>query len=83
MGLLVSNGAAQEKDDVAMRRVFVPVDDLDAVIGRDQRGVLLPKEEFLKLFRESKKNAPAKDAGRYSTLNKIEAVLPLAITLRM
>ncbi|MCX7422821.1 MAG: hypothetical protein NT013_25235, partial [Planctomycetia bacterium] len=64
--LLVSDSAnAQEKpadqglDDVGMRRVFVPVDDLDALIARDQRGVLLPKEEFLKLYRDARKNVPA------------------------
>ncbi len=64
LGLLLSNGAAQEKpvdnglDDVGMRRVFVPVDDLDALIARDQRGVLLPKDEFLKLYRDAQKNVP-------------------------
>ena len=65
MGLLLSNGAAQEKpadnglDDVGMRRVFVPLDDLDALIARDQRGVLLPKDEFLKLYRDAQKNVSA------------------------
>ncbi len=69
IGGLVSVSTAQEKpadkatDDVVIRRVFVPVDDLDAVIARDQRGVLLPKDEFLKLFREAKKNAPAEDSS--------------------
>lgn len=45
-------------DDLPLRRVFVPVEELDAVIARDQRGVLLPKDEFLKLYRDAQKNAP-------------------------
>ena len=49
--------AAQE---VEARRVFVPVEDLDTVIARDQRGVLLPRDEFLKLYRDAQKNAPTK-----------------------
>lgn len=49
----------EELDQLPMRRVFVPVDDLDALIARDQRGVLLPKDEFLKLYRDAQKNAPS------------------------
>lgn len=49
--------SAQEID---ARRVFVPVEDLDTIIAKDQRGVLLPREEFFKLYRDAQKNAPAK-----------------------
>ena len=49
--------AAQE---VEARRVFVPVEELDTVIAKDQRGVLLPRDEFLKLYRDAQKNAPTK-----------------------
>ena len=49
--------AAQE---IEARRVFVPVEDLDTIIAKDQRGVLLPRDEFLKLYRDAQKNAPMK-----------------------
>ena len=48
------------QDDLKERRVFVPVEDLDTVIAKDQRGVLLPRDEFLKLYRDAQKNAPVK-----------------------
>ncbi|MBC7818126.1 MAG: hypothetical protein IAG10_14650 [Planctomycetaceae bacterium] len=51
------SAAAQE---VETRRVFVPVEDLDTIIAKDQRGVLLPRDEFLKLYRDAQKNAPIK-----------------------
>ncbi len=54
-----SMAVAQDIDELPMRRVFVPIDDLDALIARDQRGVLLPKNEFLKLYRDAQKNVPA------------------------
>lgn len=44
--------------DVEARRVFVPVEDLDTIIAKDQRGVLLPRDEFLKLYRDAQKNKP-------------------------
>ena len=52
--------AAQE---IEARRVFVPVEDLDTVIAKDQRGVLLPRDEFLKLYRDAQKNAPMKSTA--------------------
>jgi hypothetical protein len=51
---------ANAQDDLKERRVFVPVEDLDTIITKDQRGVLLPRDEFLKLYRDAQKNAPAK-----------------------
>ncbi len=58
--LFCAFGVAQDKsdDDIPGRRVFVPIEELETVIARDQRGVLLPKDEFLKLYREAKKNTP-------------------------
>lgn len=50
---------ALAQDDIAARRVFVPVEDLDAVIVKDQRGVLLPRDEFLKLYRDAQNNVPS------------------------
>ena len=38
----------------------MPVEDLDTIIAKDQRGVLLPRDEFLKLYRDAQKNAPMK-----------------------
>ncbi len=56
--LLPRAGVADDLDDVEARRVFVPVEDLDAIISKDQRGLLLPRDEFLKLVREAKANSP-------------------------
>lgn len=38
------------------RRIYVPVEDLDVVLERDKQGVILPREEFLKLAAEARKN---------------------------
>lgn len=43
-------------DLVPLRRVFVPVDQLDAIVERDQRGVILPKDEFLKLYAAARRH---------------------------
>jgi hypothetical protein len=43
-------------DEPAGRRVYVPVEDFDVVLEHDKQGVILSKEEFLKLAAEAKKN---------------------------
>src|SRR5579871_6916835 len=40
----------------ATRRIYVPVEDLDALLDKNQRGVLFPREDFLKLCETAKKN---------------------------
>lgn len=43
------------------RRIYVPVDDLDAVLNRDRQGVLMPQEEFDELYQKASdvlKNQP-------------------------
>lgn len=40
------------------RRVYVPLEDLDVVFERDQRGVVLPREKFLELTAAARKNSP-------------------------
>lgn len=47
--LLLTLAAADARADEPRRRVYVPIEDLDVVIERDQRGVLLDKAEFEKL----------------------------------
>ncbi|MBI3866610.1 MAG: hypothetical protein HY290_32410, partial [Planctomycetia bacterium] len=37
------------------RRIYVPIEDLDAVLDHDQQGILLPRAEFLKLHADAKK----------------------------
>jgi len=39
------------------RKTFVPIEDLDAVLTRDQEGVLLSRREFTELFDAAKANA--------------------------
>lgn len=38
------------------RRVFVPLEELQTLIQRDQKWVLLPRDEFQKLYVEARKN---------------------------
>src|SRR5260221_5739086 len=46
---------ADQAQEPAGRRVYVPVEDLDVVVEHDKQGVILSKAEFLKL---------AADAGK-------------------
>ena len=41
----------------APRRVYVPMEDLDVVLNRDKRGVLLSNAQFLELSQRAKQNA--------------------------
>ncbi|WP_145369484.1 hypothetical protein [Maioricimonas rarisocia] len=54
-GLMFSvGGTARSADDLpAPRRIYVPVEDLDAVLNRDRKGVLLPQDEFNDLYRQA------------------------------
>ena len=45
--------------DPAVRRVFVPIEELDVVLNRDKKGVLLPREEFMKLYKKARRRAEA------------------------
>jgi len=38
------------------RRIYVPVEDLDTVLNRDQKGVLLPGQQFQELYATAEKN---------------------------
>lgn len=49
--------SAQDTSDGELRRVYVPVEDLEAVLARDRRGVLLPREEFEQLYEAARQNA--------------------------
>src|SRR5258708_7394077 len=42
-------------DEPAGKRGYVPLEDLDVILDHDQRGVLLPRGEFLKLAAETRK----------------------------
>ena len=54
-GLLFAQDDHDARDPV--RRVYVPVEDLDAVLNRDRKGVLLPAEEFEELEAAARANA--------------------------
>jgi hypothetical protein len=47
-------------DESEKRRVYVPVEDLDTVLARDQQGVLLTQNEFTALLAKAKTNTPEK-----------------------
>ena len=57
--LLISSAAHAQDDNTQrpVRRVFVPVEDLDAVLNRDHKGVLLPVDEFEQLESLAAQNA--------------------------
>ncbi len=40
------------------REQFVPMEELDAVLSRDQRGVMLPRESFNELLRQAQQHRP-------------------------
>lgn len=40
-----------------LRQIFVPVEELDVVINRDKKGVLLPRNEFEQMFQKARQNA--------------------------
>ncbi len=50
------------KVDVPTRRIFVPVEDLDVVVERDKKGVLLPHAELKTLIELAEKNPALKNA---------------------
>src|SRR5262245_28790217 len=45
-----------ESEEPDVRRVFVPVEDLDVILEHDKQGVILSRAEFLKLAADAKKN---------------------------
>lgn len=57
--LTLDHASAQDSKPLIERQTFIPVEDLDVVIARDQAGVLLSKAEFQKLYDAAKKNAEA------------------------
>src|SRR5437773_899091 len=50
---------APDADEPAGRRIYVPIEDLDAVIDHDKQGVILPRAEFLKLAADARKQIEA------------------------
>jgi hypothetical protein len=42
-------------DEPAGKRIYVPLEDLDVILDQDQRGIMLPRGEFLKLAAEARK----------------------------
>ncbi len=53
---------AGQTDPVSLpeRRIFIPQDELDVVLERDRRGVLMPQAEFRKLVEQARKTAAAR-----------------------
>ena len=47
--------AEPEASDPPGRRVYVPIEDLDVIVEHDKQGVILSRDEFLKLSAEAKK----------------------------
>mgnify|MGYP000336100046 CR=1 FL=1 len=50
--------ADSPKDESETKRIFVPVEDLDTVLARDQQGVLLTQDEFSALLEKANANTP-------------------------
>ena len=53
--LLLALVVSAQADDKPPRRIYVPLEHLDVVLERDQRGVILPRAEFDKLWAAAKK----------------------------
>lgn len=53
--------ADDAKVDLPTRRIFVPAEDLDVVIERDKKGVLLPAADLKKLIELAEKNPALKN----------------------
>src|SRR5579872_1600203 len=43
-------------DEPGGRRVYVPLEDLDVILDHDKQGVVLPRDEFLKLAADARKH---------------------------
>jgi len=51
---------ADEKTNPGIKditQIYVPAEDLEAILSRDQRGVLLPRKEFIQLMEKARENA--------------------------
>ncbi len=60
-GILQSASAEDVKLDVPARRIFVPTEELDVVVERDKKGVLLPQAELKTLLELAAKNPALKN----------------------
>src|SRR5260221_11121580 len=58
-GQLRAQQPSPTADEPAGRRIYVPIEDLDAVIDHDKQGVILPRAEFLKLAADARKQIDA------------------------
>ena len=87
LALAALPGQAQEEPEARRRVVYVPQDQMDVLVGKHGKGVLLDVEEYLKLRREAEKRGvkgttkPASGAvvlsGRITAeVNEKRAVLP-------
>ncbi len=59
--MLQSASASDVKLDIPSRRIFVPAEELDVVIERDKKGVLLPQAELKTLLELAAKNPALKN----------------------
>ena len=58
-------GTGNERPEPNVRRIYVPVAELDALLKEDRQGVLLPREEFHRLYeaaKQAEESAPKQPA---------------------
>src|SRR5579872_6289353 len=55
-------------EEPAGRRIYVPVEDLDAVFDQDKHGVILPRAEYLKLAADAKKKLDETPQSTHKTV---------------
>src|SRR5258708_35273806 len=63
------------KADVAEpagRRIYVPIEDLDAVVDHDKQGVILPRAEFLKLAADARKQLDLPQSPRSIVVSRAQ-----------
>lgn len=78
----IAAGSAQETSATVQavggiqREQFVPMEELDAVLSRDQRGVMLPREEFTELLRLAQQHHAETAPVAMNVLSCVVRVVP-------
>ena len=71
-GQLRGQQAAPTADEPAGRRIYVPIEELDAVVDHDKQGVILPRAEFLKLLADARKQLDLPQSPRSVVVSRAQ-----------
>ena len=62
---------AQDAATAETRRVYVPFDQLDVILDRDGKGVMLPRKEFETLYQKAQAARKSRQIGRASCRERV------------